>query len=197
MKRGVAFALLLLAGCRRETVIERGARQYRERQESRIALAQMETTRFGAMSDLQMVRAKTTDGLGLAIRAQKTQLHPGEPLRLHLVYENVSARAPISATTCQGFLLAVEDEVKAESASMDLTFSCSKADPARDSGTELRRGELRSVDLSTAGTPLQFNHPGRYLVRVEWRSFQPRAGTLVLGVEYATVTSNPVLITVG
>ena len=79
---------------------------------------------------------------------------------------------------------------------MDLAFSCSPADPARDSGAELRRGELRSVDLSTAGTPLQFSHSGRYLVTVEWRSFQPKPGTLVLGVEYATVTSNPVLITV-
>jgi hypothetical protein len=198
MVRAVPYALLLLslAGCRRESVIERAARQYREKQESRIALAQLETARFETMTDAQMVAANTMAGLAVALRAQKTALHVGEPLRLHLVYEDFGAAAPVSATTCQGFSLSVEDEMMADAASAALTFSCLAADPSRDNGTELRRGELRHVDLSTADTAIHFDHPGRYIVTSEWRTFEPSAGTLVLGLEYATVTSNPVLVTV-
>lgn len=188
--------LLLLAGCRRETVVERAARQYRESQESRIGMVRLEAARFAGMTDLQMVRANQTDGLGLAIRPQKTELHVGESLKLHLVYANLAAPVAVSATTCQGFSLSAEDEVAVESTSMDLTFSCSPQDPLRDNGVALTPGELRSVDVSTADTKLSFDHPGQYIVMVGWRSFRTTTGMFLSGSEYSLLGSNRILITV-
>ncbi|WP_263382417.1 hypothetical protein [Granulicella arctica] len=188
--------LLTASGCRRETVVERAARKYREKRKGELALAQLETVRFAGMTDPLMVRARMVNGLGLAVRPQKTELHAGEPLKVHLVYENFYATAPISAMTCQGFSIAVEDEASGDTASADVIFSCSKDDPLRDNALELPRGQLRSVDLSTADTDLKFDHPGQYIVTAAWRSFEPSAEQALQGKEYAVVQSNPVLITV-
>ena len=199
MRWAAVISVLLLvtaSGCRRETVVERAARRYREKRKGELALAQLETVRFAAMEDPQMVRARQVNGLGLAIRPQKTELHPGEPLKVHLVYENLYATEPISAMTCLGFSLAVEDEGSGDMASAEVIFSCSKDDPLRDNALELPRGQLRSVDLSTSDTDLKFSHPGQYIVTAEWRSFQPSSDQALQGKEYAVVQSNPVLITV-
>ncbi len=192
----LSVALLLLSSCHRETVLERAARQYREKQASRIATARLDTARFAAMTDVQMVRSNQTDGLGLALRPQKTELHVGEPLKLHLAYVNAAAKVSVSATTCQGFSLMVQDQVAGDSTTADITFSCSKSDPLSDNNVALPRGQLRAVDLTTADTNLNFPHPGQYIVTAGWLSFRLSDGTFLKGSEYSMMESNPLLITV-
>ena len=188
--------LLLVCGCHQETPIERGTRLFRARQKSRFAAAAMQMKLFSGLSDGRMVRANPHDGLGLAIRVDKTEMRVGEPLRLHLVYENLSARGEISATTCQGFSLAAEEEATGVVAAVDLRFACPLDDPLRDNPAVLRRGNPRAVDVSTADTRLRFDRPGRYLILAGWQSFRPTEGMFGSRSEYAAVASNQVLIEV-
>ena len=176
--------------------MERGARLFRARQKSRFTTAAMEMKLFSGLGDARMVLANRHEGLGLAIRADKTTLGVGEPLRLHLVYKNFGARGEISATTCQGFTLAAEEELTGVATAVDLRFACPAEDPLRDNATVLRRGEMRAVDLSTADTKLGFHHPGRYLVVAGWQSFRPTEGGFGQGSEYAAIASNQILVEV-
>ncbi len=176
--------------------MERGRRLFRARQRSRFQTAAMEMELFARLSDGQRVRANEHEGLGLAIRADTSELRVGEPLRLRLLYENLSAREAISATTCQGFSLVAEDESTAAATSAELRFGCPAVDVFRDSNVPLPHGQLRAVELNTADTKLTFGHPGRYLVVAVWQTFRPAEGMFPNGSEYAAVRSNEVLVTV-
>jgi hypothetical protein len=192
----VSLVAILGSGCRRETPIERGAREYREEQHGRMASAALETMRIRAMTDAQILHAYRHDGLSLGARPEKTQLHIGEPLKLHLAYENIAAGTPISATTCQGFLLTQEDETTGQSTTTPLTFTCPQNDPLRDNNLELRQGELKTAEITTAGTSLHFDHPGRYRIVAEWQSFRPSNDLFLSQSGYPRLESNPLLITV-
>lgn len=187
---------VLVGGCRRETPIERGAREYRENQKGLMARATLQTMRIRGMTDAQIVRAYSRDGLGLGVRPEKADLHVGEPLKLHLIYQNIAARAPISATTCQGFSLTQEYEATGQSTTAPLVFACPQGDPLRDNNVELRRGELKTAEVTTADTPLRFDHPGRYRLFVQWQSFRTGADIFLPPSGYPTLESNPLLITV-
>jgi hypothetical protein len=167
----VTLFSVLAGGCRRETPIERGEREYREEQRGRMASASLETMRFQARTDAQMVRANHRNGLGLGIRPEKTELRVGEPFKLHLAYENLAARTPISATTCEGFSLAQEDEATDRSTTVAVPFACLQEDMSRNNNAELQPGELKTAELTIAGTLLSFNHPGRYRITLVWQSF--------------------------
>jgi len=171
-------------------------REFRARQESRIAHARLQTALFRPMTDAQMVVANRKEGLGLGIRPEKIALSVGEPLKLHLAFENVAARGPVSATTCQGFSIGSEDEETMMSTSVAVRFACPEEDWNRDNHVALRRGELKSAELSTGETKLIFRHPGDYIVIAGWQAFRTRDGMFQRGDEYAVMASNRVLITV-
>jgi hypothetical protein len=192
----VIFLVAMASGCRRETPIERAAREYRENQRGQIALATLDTLRLGTMSDSQIVRAYTHDGLGLGVRPEKTELHVGEPLKIRLLFGNIAARIPISATTCQGFLLIQEEIATGRSATVPLSFGCSKTDPLLNNNVELKQKELRTAEISTADTNLRFDHPGSYRLFAQWQSLKPANDILLPPSGYPPLDSNAVLITV-
>lgn len=197
---GTLVALTLVSvlvgdGCRRETPIERGVRQYRERQQGRMAMAALETMRVGAMTDAELVRAYARRGLGLGIRPEKTEVRVGDSLTLHLVYENLAARVPISATTCQGFSLTSEDE-SGQSITANLSFACSPQDMLHGNNLELPKGQPRTTEIATGSTSLRFNHPGRYFLIASWQSFLRGDGIYLAETGYPPLESNALLITV-
>lgn len=197
MRRAAAWLLLLisLGGCRQESPLERAARIYRKKQEDRLGIIRLEAMRFARMPDVRMIFANQRDGLGLAIRAEKTELRVGEPLHLHIVYANISAHDPISAAPCQGFTLSYEDETLDKTGFVDIALNCPANDLLYNSGTELPHGQLRTADISTANTPLVF-HPGVYIVSVGWQSFRLPSGGAPPSSLYSSLSSNPILITV-
>ncbi|MEO6804070.1 MAG: hypothetical protein ABI197_12590, partial [Granulicella sp.] len=192
----VMLLVALASGCRRETPIERAAREYRDHQRGQMALATLDTMRLRTMTDSQIVRAYARNGLGLGVRPDKTELHVGEALHLHLIYANIAARTPISATTCQGFLLTQEEEATSRSATVPLTFDCSKTDPLRNNSVELKQNELKTAEITTADTGLRFDHPGRYRLFAQWQSLRPGSDILLRPSGYPILDSNPLLITV-
>jgi hypothetical protein len=196
--RGAAFFLLLVmaAGCRRETPIERFGREFRERQQSRFALAQLETLRIRGLSDNNLVRMHQKDGLGLAIRPEKTELRVGEPLKLHVAYENLSAKGPIAATTCQGFEMSDTDEATGAVTIEGMNFDCSLKDVEHDNQMELPQGVLKTGEVTTADMRLRFDHPGRHIVMASWQSFRPQDEVILRGEGYSLVGSNQLLIIV-
>jgi hypothetical protein len=199
MRRFALAPLLLLtlgSGCRREDPIERSAREYRLRHASRLATAKAETARTQALSDDQLVRLNPRNGLSLGLRLEKTEVRAGEPLKVRLVYENFVSDGPISATTCQGFSLGSEDEETLISTSVAVNFSCPEDVPNRDNNIALPAGALRTVNISTAGTKLVFDHPGQYIVVAGWQAFRPRDGMFLRTDEVAVVASNQVLVVV-
>lgn len=191
----LGVAVFLVAGCHRETPIERGAREFRAKQKSRMEQAQLQTTLFATLTDRGMVFADRKHGRSLAIRPEKTELHAGEPLKIHLVFGNVDVRNPVSVG-CTGFSLTEEDEKTGLSTSADLNVLCSSDDLLHNNNTLLKRGEMRTADISTGGTKLSFDHPGRYIVQAAWQTSSPAEGMLVRGNPYPAIASNEVLITV-
>jgi hypothetical protein len=206
MTRGrtlMTIALIaVLTGCRKQAPADTTApvdpalRDYREKVQSRIAMAQLEMLRFHDMTDAQMVSGHQKDGLGFGIRLEKTELHVGEPLKVHLALENVAAHGPISATTCEGFSLAEEDSTTGVTTAVSITFACNHEDPLRDNNLALRQGELKTADIVVDKTRLSFDHPGRYLLNAGWQTFHPRDGLFQRGDEYSSMPSNLMLITV-
>ena len=197
MRRGwMVLAFMLATGCRKETPIERGVREYRRRHEDHLAQAAVATARTQALADDQLVRLSPQDGLALGLRVENTVLHLGETLRAHLVYENLGADGPISSTTCQGFSLGSEDQDSLVSTSAPVKFSCDEDDPTVDNNVALEPGQLRRADVSIEGTQLSFTHPGRYILVAGWQAFRPREGVMLRPDQYAVVASNQVLITV-
>jgi hypothetical protein len=192
----VALVSMLVSGCHRETPIERGAREYHERQQGRIASAELETIHFRGLSDAQMVAVNHKDGLGLGLRLQQLDRHLGEPLKLHLAYENTAAQGPISATTCQGFSLGTEDMATGQSTAAPVTFNCNKEDPLRDNNLHLPQGELKTANIIEQAADLNITHPGQYLLVAGWQTFSPHNRLFLRGDEYSTLPSNQVVVTV-
>jgi len=193
---GCSLLAVLLAGCRHETQQERFTREFREKQTSRVATAKLQTALYRHLSDSQMMAVNTKDGLGLGIRPDKLDLRVGEPLKLHLAYEDIAARGPISATTCQGWSISDEDVLTGLTVAGAVRFSCSNDDLLRDDPRLLNRGELKTAEVSTADAGIAFHHPGTYILMASWQSYHPRDGLLQIGDDYSLLGSNPVLITV-
>lgn|GEM_PF-3969291 len=193
---GGSLLAVLAAGCHRETQEERFAREFRESQVSRVAAAKLQTALYQHLSNTQMIALNTKDGLGLAIRPDKLDLHVGEPLKLHLAYENISARGSISATTCQGWSISDEDVLTGLATAGAMRFSCSNDDLLRDDPRLLNRGDLKTAEVSTTDARITFDHPGKYIIMASWQSFRPRDGLFQIGDDYSLLGSNPVLITV-
>jgi hypothetical protein len=186
---------MMAAGCRRETPVERFQREFRERQQDEFVIAKLETLRIRGVSDAVLVRMHQKDGLGLAIRPEKTELRVGEPLKLRVAYENLSAKGPIAATTCQGFNMSDTDE--AGSVTLEgMNFGCSLKDVEHDNQLELAQGVLKTGEVSTAEMRMRFDHPGRYVVTASWQSFRPQDEVILRGEGYSVVASNALLITV-
>ena len=190
----LGLAAVLVAGCRRETPIERGAREFRARQKSRIEQAQLQTKLFAMLPDRDMVLPYRRDGLGLGIRPAKTELRMGEPLRLHLVFEDFDGRNPVPV--CTGFSLTGEEVQTGLSTTVDVPVGCSMEESVRESTAHLKRGELRSAEVSTDGTKLRFDQPGRYIVQAAWQPSRSADALLAQGEPYRAVASNLVMITV-
>jgi hypothetical protein len=186
---------LLTGGCHRETSIERGVRQYREKQQGRMAMAALETMQVRTMTDEQLIQAYSRSGLGLGIRSEKTELRVGDSLTLYQVYENLAARVPISATTCQGFSLTSEDEA-GQSVTANLSFACSPQDMLHDNNLELPKGQRKTAEINTGGTNLRFPHPGRYRLTAAWQSFRQGDKIYLAETGYPPLESNALLITV-
>ncbi len=189
-------ALMLLTGCRQEDPIARGAREYRARHQSLMEQARNATERSQLLPDDQLVRLNVRDGMGIGMRLDKTDLHVGEPLRIHLVYENFGTETPISATTCQGFSLGSEDEDTLVATSVAVRLSCPDEDINRDNDVPLPQSQLQRATVTTEGTRLTFDHPGLYILVAGWQAFRPREGIFLRPDSYSVVASNKVLITV-
>lgn len=188
-------ALVAVSGCHKAGNVQPSSVPDQEKQAG-FAAAGAQTVLFSLMDDTYRVRANQHDGLGLAIHASSTNLRLGEPLIVHLAYENLAARGQISATTCQGFSLSDEDEITGVSTAVSIRFACPDDDFLRNNGKPLRGGELHTADVSTGNTKLTFDHPGRYIVMAGWQTFRPTDGMFLRGSEYSSMGSNQVLITV-
>ncbi len=192
----VALCLLPVAGCHEETPDEAAAREFRKAQKDRMSVAKLNTGLYRMLTEQQIVRANDRDGLALALQPLDVEVRVGQSVRVRLLYANLSAFEPVSATSCQGFSLVAEDAATGAAQTAPLAFDCSKEGALLNNKTELQRGQVRASAISTAGTPLRFDHPGSYLVMATWQSYRPAEDAVLLPTHYHAIESNSLLVTV-
>jgi hypothetical protein len=158
--------------------------------------ATLETSRFRNLDDVQILHGRRSSGLGLGIRAAHLDLHPGEPLQLHLVYGNISSTLPIAATGCQGFSLSQEDERGSQPITEQLVINCSPQNMLSENNLLLQQGQIKMADINTAGTSLHFDHPGRYLIEAHWQSLSPGDVVILPESGLPPNESNMIVVTV-
>lgn len=156
-------------------------------------------TRFDGMTDEQLVHANQTDGLGLGLKIpglDGNRFPAGAPVPLHIVMEDLGARAAIASGMCSGFSVVATDMNTQDSQTNELTpTNCIATIPYPDE-IPFEKGKLKAVDLSQRSASNMTLAPGTYLMSVTWRAVPAGKATMPSPPAYTSVNSNAVQITV-
>jgi hypothetical protein len=149
------------------------------------------------LTDEQLVQSNQQDGLGIALRITPKIYKVNEPITLHVLVEDFSAREPIASGLCGGFFLSYEDQATHDSGGGEITAShaCFAGDPYPDS-IPLQKGKLKVLNLNLEESTHLTIPSGSYLVSLDWKAYPVGAPTISEREAYAHLHSNAVPLTI-
>lgn len=138
--------------------------------------------------DDRLVKFNAQGGVGIGLKIKDRTVRVGQPIRIHVAYQNIGATDPLSTDLCPGLGVAY---VNLDTGQFGFGQDYIGMDCDKDSGNAptMVPGKVYIVDFPMIHIP---KDPGRYAISVSWQPLKARHNPLNKGSMSSALSSNMV-----